>query len=289
VGSDPERHGGSGFGGARVAILEARREGELAELVRRRGGVPVSAPAVAEEGVDARAEVEGLLDSFAREDAPLVVFTTGAGVEALFAAARAAGRAPALHALLARATLACRGPKPVAALAREGLRAAALAAEPYTEPELLDALAPLRVEGRAAALLHHGERSPTLARALAARGARLTELTLYAWRLPADLGPLRALVEELERGSVDAALFTSQIQARHLFAIAEELGRAEAVRSALRMRTVVASIGPTCTRALEALGVPPAVVPDRPKMGALVGALAEYLARRAGASSPEAP
>lgn len=278
-----------GLGGARVAVLEARRGSELAELVRRREGVPVCAPAVAEERVDARPEVAGLLDALATAAAPLVVLTTGVGVEALFREAAGADRGEELRALLARATLACRGPKPVAALAREGLRAEVQAAEPYTEAELVAALAPVAVAGRPTALLHHGERSPGLARALAARGARLTELTLYAWRLPADLRPLRELVEELARGSVDAVLFTSQVQARHLFAVAAELGRAEAVRVALRSRTAVASVGPTCTRALEALGVPPAVVPARPKMGALVGALAEHLARTRAAPAPELP
>jgi len=276
-----------GLRGARVAVLEARRGGELAELVRRRGGVPVCAPAVAEARVDARPEVAGLLDALAAAPAPLVVFTTGAGVEALFREAAAAARGDELRALLARATLASRGPKPVAALAREGLRAPVQAAAPYTEVELVAALAPVPVAGRPTALVHHGERSPGLARALAARGARLTELTLYAWRLPADLRPLRELVEELARERVEAVIFTSQVQARHLFAVAAELGRAEAVRGALRARTAVASIGPTCTRALEALGVPPAVVPARPKMGALVAALAEHLARGPAAPAPE--
>lgn len=278
-----------GLGGARVAVLEARRGGELAELVRRRGGDPVSAPAVAEERKDARAAVAGLLDAMAEAPAPLVVFTTGAGVEALFHEAGAAGRGDDLRALLGRATLACRGPKPVAALAREGLRGAVQAAEPYTEAELLAALGPVPLAGRETALVHHGEPSPGLARALGARGARLHELTLYAWRLPADLEPLRQTVEELARGTVDAILFTSQVQARHLFAVAAEVGRVDAMRAALQRRTVVASIGPTCTRALEALGAPPAVVPARPKMGALVAALAEHLARGPAAPAPGAP
>lgn len=276
--------------GARIALLEARRAGELSELVRRRGGEPISAPAVAEERTDARADVAGLLDAMAGSADPLLVLTTGVGVDALFEAAAAAGRAAELRALLASATLACRGPKPAAALAREGLRAQVQAAEPYTEAELLAALAPVRVEGRATALLHHGERSPGLAVALAARGARLTELTLYGWRLPADLRPLQELVQELAWGWVDAVVFTSQIQARHLLAVAAQMGRVQAVRAALTTRTVVASVGPTCTRVLRALGIPPAVEPERPKMGPLVTALADHLAltssRTAHAGSP---
>jgi uroporphyrinogen-III synthase len=231
---------------------------------------------VVEERTDLPRELGGLLESMADEADPVVVFTTGAGVAALFQGARQAGRVPELRALLGRATLACRGPKPVAGLAREGLSPAVRASEPYTEAELLAALAPFPLSGRAVALVHHGERSEPLAAALAARGARLHELLLYRWRLPEDQGPLRRLVAELEGGRIDAALFTSQVQARHLFVVAEELGRAAAVRAALN-RAVVASIGPTCTRALEALGVPPRIAPARSKMGALVAALEQHL------------
>jgi uroporphyrinogen-III synthase len=259
-----------------VAVLEARLGGELAALVRRRGGEPVCAPAVVEEETDVPGQLASLLASLGGAPDALVVFTTGAGVASLFRGARENGREPELRALLARATLACRGPKPAAALGKEGLAATIRAADPYTETELIAALAPLPLSGRALALVHHGERSPGLAAALAGRGARLVELTLYAWRLPGDREPLRRLVEELEGRRVDAVLFTSQVQARHLFAVAEELGRGDALRAALG-RTVVASVGPTCTRALEAFGVRPRVTPERSKMGALVAALEQHL------------
>lgn len=266
----------TGLQGARVAVLEARLGGELAELVRRRGGEPVCAPAVVEEPADLPREVAVLLATLGGAPDPVVVFTTGAGVAALFLGGREAGREPELRALLARATLVCRGPKPVAALSRESLSAALRAGEPYTETELLAALAPLPLSGRATALLHHGERSAALAEALAARGARLCELTLYRWRVPSDREPLRRLLAELQGDGIDAVLFTSQVQARHLFAVADELGRGAALRKALE-RTAVASIGPTCSRALEALGVTPRVVPARSKMGALVAALEQHL------------
>lgn len=279
----------SGLGGARVAILEARLGGELAELVRRRGGEPVCAPAVVEERTDARAELEALLEAFSGVVDPLFVFTTGAGVAALFAEARAASRTDELRALLSRSTLASRGPKPAAALAREGLGATVRAPEPYTEAELLAVLGELPLAGQPTALVHHGERSASLATALTERGARVQELLLYAWRMPGDRGPLRSLVEELEGGRIDAVLFTSQVQARHLFAVARELGREEELRTALG-DAVVASIGPTCTSALLALGIAPAVVPERPKMGALVAALEKHLSNaRSTAWTPNAP
>jgi uroporphyrinogen-III synthase len=139
------------------------------------------------------------------------------------------------------------------------------------------------LEGRLAGLVHYGERNAQLVEAAAARGARVHELLLYAWRLPADLGPLRRLVAEIAQGEVGAVAFTSQAQARHLFQIAASLERASALREALCARAIVAAVGPTCARALADLGVPPHVVPENPKMGAMVVALVNHVARLKGA------
>lgn len=269
----------NGLAGQRIGILEARRGAELAELVRRRGGEPRLAPAVAEVRADDRAGLTGALQGLGGAPDPVFVFTSGAGVAALFEEARGAGCEGVLRGLLSlpQATLACRGPKPVAALTREGSFATVRTREPHTEAELLGALAPVPLAGRPALLVHHGERSAGLAEALLLREARLFEVTPYAWRLPEDRAPLRALIEEITAGRLDALLFTSQIQARHLFAVAEEMGRAPDLRAALRARTVVASVGPTCTRALEALGLTAAVCPARSKMGPLVAALEQHL------------
>jgi uroporphyrinogen-III synthase len=94
--------------------------------------------------------------------------------------------------------------------------------------------------------------------------------------LPEDTSKLRSLVEDIIAQRIDAVVFTSQIQVRHLFLIAGELGQAERLAEALNTKTVVASIGPTCTGVLQDYGVTPHVIPEHPKMGYLVKALADY-------------
>jgi uroporphyrinogen-III synthase len=196
-------------------------------------------------------------------------------VDALFAAARNLGREEELSQAVRAGTAVCRGPKPLAALRRLGLGAGLNAKSPFTTGDLLEALGSIELSGRNVVLLHYGEHNLPLVAALAARGARLHELLLYQWRLPEDLGPLRSLVVELAERRFAAVAFTSQIQARHLFQVATEMGRADALREALRNHTLVAAVGPTCARSLEELGVPPHVVPDNPKMGSMLTALAE--------------
>lgn len=266
-----------GLGGRRIALLESRLGDALAGLVRKNGGEPVCVPAVRELRRDAGADVARLLDAVAGEAAPLFVFSTGVGVAALFEEARVLAREPELRSALGRGFTLCRGPKPVAALSRERLAPSATVESPYTTAEIAAALGPLDLASRLVVLLHYGERNLPLVELLRSRGARLHELLLYEWALPEDPGPLRALVGELVAGRFAAAAFTSQVQVRHLVQVAEQAGLREQLLEALRSRVVVAAVGPTCARALEELGVPPQVVPENPKMGAMLAALVEAL------------
>jgi len=266
--------------GARVALLEARLSEELAALFRRHGAEPHCCPAVREERRDCGAEVAALLDDLRREPSSVFLFSTGVGVDALFAEARRLGREAELAQAVGGGLAVCRGPKPLAALTRVGLSAGLNAKSPFTTDDLLEALAAVELAGRQLVLVHYGERNLPLVAALEARGARLRELVLYQWRLPEDLTPLRSLVAELAERRFAAVAFTSQIQARHLFQVAAEMGRAEALRETLRADTLVAAVGPTCARALEELGAPPHVVPENPKMGSMLLALAERFSRR---------
>lgn len=266
--------------GARIALLEGRMSSELADLVRRRGGEPYCVPAVREASLECADQVAALIDHLACGLCSVVVFTTGAGAAALFKEAERQGRLEEMLTALRGATTVCRGPKPTGVLQRHGVRASVPVREPYTTTDMLDALAGLDLADQGVALVHYGERNTPLAEAVLARGARLQELCLYEWLLPEDIRPLRALVREIIVGRVDAIAFTSQVQARHLFHVADGLGAADAMTRALNARTVVAAIGPTCAAALTALGVTPRVVPDHPKMGHMVMALGRCIQER---------
>jgi uroporphyrinogen-III synthase len=67
-------------------------------------------------------------------------------------------------------------------------------------------------------------------------------------------------------------VFTSAVQMHNLHAVAEKLGRAAQLVTALR-RTIVASIGPVCSRALRQYGVEPTFEASPPKLGPLLTAL----------------
>ena len=249
---------------------------ELADLVRRQGGLPHLVPAVCEIPIPCTEDVSRLIDGLTARRLSAVVFLTGVGAAALFTEAEKQQRLDSLTEGLRRVITICRGPKPSAVLHRYGVPIRRAAREPYTSVELIRAMEGIELGSRGIGLVHYGERDPSLAGAIAALGAWLEELCLYEWRLPVDYGPLARLVDEILGGSCGAIVFTSQIQCRHLFQVAAAIGRDVALADALNQRTVVASVGPVCTAALVKLGVKPHVVPERPKMGPLVSALADY-------------
>ena len=269
--------------GTRVGLLESRFSTQLAELVSRMGGTPVPASSVQE--IPRSEETAAFLDRLLTGRLSVVVVLTGVGATALLREAERRGCLPAVVETLKTATLVCRGSKPVAALRRYGLQPTIVAPRPYTSRELLEAIASTSISGVDVALVHYGERSTALSEALRARGARLDEVCPYEWALPDDLEPLRALVRN-PASQVDAVAFTSHIQVRHLFAVAETMGLAPALTAALSTDVIVASVGPVCTHALKEAGITPDVQPADPKMGPLLTALADYVELTRGPDDP---
>lgn len=289
AGIQTSARGRPSMGGRVVALLEARRRDELAGLVQAYGGVPLVAPALREEPVEDLEAIGSLLDRLSATGLDVAVFQTGVGTRALFRGVETLARAGELKVVLEQAVVAVRGPKPLAALRELGVRVDVRAAEPYTTTELLAALAPTDLAGKAVFVQHYGERNEELVNALTDHGARVLEAELYRWTLPEDTGPLERLVAgELLEGRVDALVVTSQVQVRHLVQVADRLGLQAALPDLLGHRVVVVAVGPVAARALAAHGVRVDLVPSHPKMGALVNELAALFASR-GPLRPRCP
>ncbi len=262
--------------GKKVALLEARMSAKLAALVERQGGTACSVPAVRETAVEQPAETTAFVDALCEGRFDIVIFMTGVGASSLLNEAEKRGRLhDALGALRAAVTV-CRGPKPVSVLRRNDVQVNITAAEPHTTVEVLQALDPVELRGKTVGLVHYGERNDALADGLRKRGATTDEVCLYEWHLPEDVAPLEGLVEDIIDGRVDAIAVTSQIQIRHLFQIADNLGRRSSLADALNKRIVVAAVGPVCAAALRSYGVIPHVQPSHPKMGPMLIALSDY-------------
>lgn len=262
--------------GKTVAILEARSGAQLVELVRRRGGTPLHAPALAEVPDMDPAFIGRFIEDLEARPAVAAIFQTGVGTKALFDATDGLGLTDRLSGLLAAMKVVARGPKPTAALKARGVRIDLFAADPFTTAEVLQALGSVSIEGGRVVVQRYGATNGKLEEALRARHASAVEVPTYRWALPSDTQPLVSLIDALESRRVDATVFTSASQAHNLFGFADSLGRRDSLAANLNA-TLVASVGPVCTSALGAHGVRVNVEPSPPKMGPLVAALDEAL------------
>lgn len=266
--------------GETVAILESRLGAQLVELVAKRGGRPLHAPALAEIP-DIRPEfIRTLLADWRAAPVAAAIFQTGVGTRALFKATDELGLTGELRERLAACTVVARGPKPGGALRARGVRIDRSAAAPYTTAEVAAELAALALAGTRVVVQRYGGRNPELEALLAARGATLLEIPVYRWSMPADTRPLAALLAALGRGEVAATVFTSASQVHNLFEFARGSGDAGGLAARLDA-TCVASIGPVCSAALACYGVVPRCEAAPPKLGPLLDALDAALARAA--------
>jgi uroporphyrinogen-III synthase len=218
------------------------------------------------------AAVRSLIARWHKDPFKICIFQTGVGTRALFSVTDAAGLSAELQELLSRSTVVVRGPKPVGELNARKIRIDIKASSPFTTETVLAALAGIDVANAAILVQRYGETNQALAAALSARGASVEEIATYRWALPVDTQPLLRLLDALENGSVDAVLFTSAVQIHNLYSIAEKTGSAAVLAKNLN-RSLVASIGPVCSRALRQHGVVPALEANPPKLGPLIAAL----------------
>lgn len=274
----------SDLAGLRVLALESRRAAELAKLISNYGGEPVVAPAMREVPLDSNREALSFAEALLAGKFDIVIFLTGVGARAVLSVAETKYPRGDFVSALKRTKVVPRGPKPIAVLRELGVTPALTVPEPNTWRELLQTLdeaekspPELRLRGARIALQEYGVSNMELIAALNERGAVVTRVPVYQWALPEDVAPLQAAIKELASGKIDAVLFTTGIQAAHLFQVAAEMKMEEELRRSLT-RTVVASIGPSTTEELQRHEIRPDLEPSHPKMGFLVKETAEQAA-----------
>ncbi len=251
----------------RVLALESRRAEELAKLITTYGGQPIVAPSMREVPLESNKEALTFAARLLAGDFDMVVFLTGVGTRTLLGVVEKVHDRGEYVAALQRVIVVARGPKPVAALREIGITPAITAPEPNTWHELLRALddagkaSPERgLQGARVAVQEYGVSNPELLAGLSERGAQVTRVPVY---------PLRAAISAIAEGTVDIVLFTTAVQAVHLFQVAAEMKLEEPLRNGLN-RAIVASIGPTTSEELHRRGIRADLEPSHPKMGYLV-------------------
>lgn len=264
------------FQGLIVLTLESRRGKEISRLIETYGGKPVHAPAMREVPLSSNLEALKFVDALLEGKFDAVVFLTGAGARALSNVLEGVHPAEKFFEALRKVSVIARGPKPVAVLREWKIPIALTAPEPNTWREVLLALDEnkLDLRGKSVAVQEYGVSNHELLEGLHKRGARVTPVPIYQWDLPEDTAPLRSAVDSIIARQIDVALFTTGVQVIHLFQIAEQAGKKDALKAGLD-DVVKVSIGPTTSEVLRSYGLSIDLQASHPKMGFLVKEAAE--------------
>ena len=254
-----------------VAILESRAGDRVASLIRKYGGTPFLAPALAEVPDVDPERIRALIGDWESTPPDIFIFQTGVGTRALFAATDSMELTPALLRVLEASQIVVRGPKPTAALGARKVRIDLSADDPFTTHEVLAQLHQLHppLRGKRVVVQRYGETNRELEASLESEGAEVIEIATYRWAVPEDTAPIVRLIDALGRDEIDLVAFTSASQASNLFAVAQRNGKEASLKQSLD-RTLVASIGPVCSATLRRLAVRVDVEAKPPKLGPLI-------------------
>jgi uroporphyrinogen-III synthase len=257
-----------------VIAFESRRAVEIAELIRRYGGVPFVAPSMREVPLQENRAALELVPDLEAGNLDLLILMTGVGTRTLNQVLLSQFSQERIIAAMQRVKLVVRGPKPAAALKELRLVPASSVPEPNTWREILATLeSGVDLRGQRIAIQEYGVPNPELTSALEIRGAKVSTIPIYRWELPEDLGPLRQALQKITQRDAEVVLFTNGAQVDHLFRVAAESNNVDSLREGLQ-RAVVGSVGPICTEVLDRFGVDPDIEPAHPKMGSLLAEVA---------------
>lgn len=268
--------------GRRIAIPETRELDLFAAMLERRGATVLRCPLVAIRDAPDPAPVLEWLRLFAAGGCDDLVLLTGEGVRRLVGCIERhePGLKDAFLRELTRVRKITRGPKPARELRELGLKPDIAAAVPTTEG-VIAALREERLQGRRVGVQLYGtDPNRPLMDFLTAAGATVLPVAPYVYADEADDAAVRALLERMAAGEVDAIAFTSTPQVERLFAVGPE----SLVRSALS-RTLVAAVGPVVGEALRERGIE---VRTMPSGSYFLKPLTNVLEQALGARNPAA-
>ena len=172
--------------GQTVAILESRLGAQIVELIAKRGGKPLHAPALSEIPDLEPAFIAALIGDWEKAPVAAAIFQTGVGTRALFKATDEFGLSEKLLGLLSKCTVVVRGPKPTGALNSRGVRIDRVAGDPYTTAEVIAELDGLPLAGAGVVVQRYGGKNVELENWLDRKSTRLNSSHIPLSRMPSS-------------------------------------------------------------------------------------------------------
>ena len=261
-----------------IAIPESRQQDVLADLLVRRGATVLRCPLVAiKDSPDAEAVEQWMAAMIAGKFDDFIILT-GEGLRRLEGFAERYGYQQDWHGALSAVRKIVRGPKPVRELRKLKMHADLAGAAPTTDG-IIESLRDTDLVGRHVAVqLYGSDPNEKLIHFLQNKGAVASTVAPYIYATESEQEQVVALIHQLAEGAVEAILFTSQPQYKHLLNVAKKTGLEMFLKAGLEV-TIVGAIGPVMSDYLKQEGVRVDFMPENNFfMKPLVTALGTLLA-----------
>lgn len=265
--------------GYTVGITADRRRDEQAWLFECRGARVLHGPTIRTVPLADDAALELATRAIIEDPPDVVVLTTGYGARTWMEVAESRGMGDGLLGSLSRSQVMTRGLESMAAAVMAGVDVA-WNAPSSRSIEIVEHLKATSEPHSRIVVQLDGSNDDRLIGALQDAGFDVMPMPVYRWAFPEDVGPALRVVNAACDGSIDAVTFTKVQALRNLFSIADQVGRVDDLTDAFRAGRVSAvCIGPACAQVAAEHEIT-AVVPQSPRLGAMVHAYASSLADR---------
>ncbi|WP_172193781.1 uroporphyrinogen-III synthase [Saccharibacillus qingshengii] len=258
----------NGLEGKKIVIAGSKIPEDMAEVIERRGGTALVRSLQGLTPADP-SEIERDVRQFIEQEYDWVIFTTGIGYEAVYAAAERLGMVEAFEEKLKSSKVACRGYRTNSLLKKSGVHPA-VSADDGTIANMIDKLQLFNFDGCHVWLQLHGELTAQLHQFIESQPEMNTQAVLpYRYHAP-EQETLAQLTEELLRHQVDAVCFTTQVQVNYLFDYALETGCEAELKESFEHHVLAAAVGKVTADALREKGIERMVVPKVERMGSMI-------------------
>ncbi|MGH8530421.1 MAG: uroporphyrinogen-III synthase [Nevskiales bacterium] len=237
-----------------IALPETRELDLFAEMLEKRGALPLRCPLVGIHDAPDPKPIETWLKLCCEGQFNDLILLTGEGLRRLRGFAERAGVHADFLAALGKLRTVTRGPKPARALREVDLKPHFPAAVPTTEG-VIETLRTLELRDRRVGVQLYGEEpNRPLMDFLAQAGALSFPVAPYRYADAAENREVAALIDALAAGRVDAIAFTSTPQVLRLLDVAKATGRSAVLANGFR-QVKIAAIGPIVAETLKAQGL----------------------------------
>jgi len=281
--------------GITVAITSSRRASELADLVRKFGGIPYVAPTIGiKNNKPLNSECNQFIETISNQKMHFFVFMTGVGVFNLFQNIQKSNRLNIVNEKFQGTTIIARSNKPKMELRKFGINTN-FVPNINTIEGILDLLKNFDVKNKNIGILWHGDFSNLFKKKIESQGAKVFDFSSYSYStnleqknatMLREMGydyvapneeKIKRLIDDLMKGSVDSITFTSPPAVKEFFELAKRNNKFNSLKNKLNNNVLVVSVGPSTSNMLAQFHVMADITPNTYRMGPMIKELADYI------------